>query len=40
MPKTIDEINEKIKQGKAVVVTAEEVIEIARKSGTKKLLKK
>ncbi len=36
MAKTIDEINEKIKQGKAVVVTAEEIIEIARAKGTKK----
>jgi uncharacterized protein (DUF39 family) len=36
MAKTIDEINEKIKQGKAVVVTAEEIIEIARVKGTKK----
>jgi uncharacterized protein (DUF39 family) len=36
MAKTIDEINEKIKQGKAVVVTAEEIIDIARKKGAKK----
>ncbi|MCX6010710.1 MAG: homocysteine biosynthesis protein [Chloroflexi bacterium] len=36
MAKTIDEINEKIKQGKAVVVTAEEIINIAREKGTKK----
>ncbi len=36
MAKTIDEINEKIKQGKAVVVTAEEIIDIARERGTKK----
>jgi uncharacterized protein (DUF39 family) len=36
MAKTIEEINEKIKQGKAVVVTAEEIIDIARKKGTKK----
>ncbi|MBA7607604.1 hypothetical protein ES703_14763 [subsurface metagenome] len=36
MSKTIDEINEKIKQGKAVVVTAEEIIDIAREKGTKK----
>jgi len=34
--KTIDEINEKIKKGKAVVVTAEEVIGIAREKGVKK----
>ncbi len=36
MAKTIDEINEKIKQGKAVVVTAEEIIDIAREKGTKR----
>ena len=28
MPKTIEEINEKILKGQAVVVTAEEIIEI------------
>ncbi|MCX6004203.1 MAG: homocysteine biosynthesis protein [Chloroflexi bacterium] len=33
MAKTIAEINEKIKKGQAVVVTAEEVIDIARKKG-------
>jgi len=33
MAKTIAEINEKIKKGQAVVVTAEEVIGIARKKG-------
>jgi L-aspartate semialdehyde sulfurtransferase len=36
MLKTIKEINEKIKQGKAVIVTAVEIIEIARKEGLKK----
>jgi len=36
MAKTITEINEKIKRGKAVVVTAEEIIEIAREKGIKK----
>ncbi|MGD9116165.1 MAG: homocysteine biosynthesis protein [Dehalococcoidia bacterium] len=36
MAKTIEEINEKIKKGKAVVVTAEEIIDIARAKGTKK----
>jgi len=36
MAKTIAEINEKIKQGKAVVVTAEEIIGIAREKGTRK----
>ena len=33
MAKTIAEINEKIKKGKAVVATAEEIIEIAGKKG-------
>ncbi|MFH1651716.1 MAG: homocysteine biosynthesis protein [Chloroflexota bacterium] len=33
MGKTIAEINAKIKEGKAVVVTAEEIIDIARKKG-------
>ena len=36
MAKTIEEINEKIKQGKAVVVTAEEIIGLAREKGTSK----
>jgi len=36
MSKTITEINEKIRMGKAVVFTAEEVIDIARKKGTRK----
>ncbi len=36
MAKTYAEINKKIKQGKAVVVTAEEVIDIAQKEGTKR----
>jgi uncharacterized protein (DUF39 family) len=36
MSKTIAEINEKIRAGKAVVVTAEEIIDIARKKGTAK----
>jgi uncharacterized protein (DUF39 family) len=35
MSKTIAEINEKIKRGKAVVVTAEEVIDIAREKGSR-----
>ena len=34
--KTIEEINEKIKKGKVVVVTAEEMINITKKKGTKK----
>lgn len=36
MAKTIKEINERIKKGKAVVVTAEEVIELAEQKGIKK----
>ncbi len=36
MTKTIHEINERIKRGKAVVVTAEEVIELAESRGFKK----
>ncbi len=36
MAKTIAEINEKIKKGKAVVVTAEEIVDIARKKGITK----
>ncbi len=34
--KTYKEINEKIKSGKAVVVTAEEIIDIVEKEGAKK----
>lgn len=36
MAKTIDEINEKIRKGKAVVLTAEEIIDYAREKGIKK----
>lgn len=36
MAKTIAEINEKIKRGKAIVATAEEIIEIAKKKGINK----
>ncbi|MFC1899154.1 homocysteine biosynthesis protein [Chloroflexota bacterium] len=36
MTKTISEINEKIKKGKAVVVTAEEIIDIVREKGSQK----
>ncbi len=36
MLKTIAEINEKIRQGKAVVVTAEEIIDIVKQKGVKK----
>ncbi len=35
MPKTIEEINEKIKSGKAVVLTAEEIIDYAKEKGIK-----
>lgn len=35
MAKTIAEINEKIREGKAVVVTAEEIIDIVREKGAK-----
>ena len=37
MSKTIAEINEKIKKGKAVVVTAEEIIDLVKNKGTKKV---
>ena len=36
MPKTIKEINSKIKKGEAVVVTAEEIIDIVERKGLKK----
>jgi uncharacterized protein (DUF39 family) len=36
MPRTIEEINEKIKAGKAVVVTAEEMTGITKKKGAEK----
>jgi len=36
MAKTIVEINEKIQQGKAVVVTAEEIIDLVKEKGLKK----
>ena len=36
MSKTIKEINEKIKKGEAIVVTAEEVIDLVEKDGLKK----
>jgi len=39
MPKTIAEINEKIKKGQAVVVTAEEVIDIAEEKGISRAAK-
>lgn len=39
MEKTIAEINEKIKKGQAVVVTAEEVIDIAKKKGISRTVK-
>ncbi len=37
MAKTYQEINEKIKRGEAVVVTAEEVIELVKNKGTKRV---
>jgi len=37
MEKTIAEINKKIKEGKAVVVTAEEIVDLAKKQDIKKL---
>ncbi|MBN1353574.1 MAG: homocysteine biosynthesis protein [Candidatus Omnitrophica bacterium] len=40
MAKTIKEINEKIRKGKAVVVTAEEIIDIAKKNGLEKTANK
>src|SRR5512136_3137465 len=36
MAKTVAEINEKIRKGRAVVVTAEEVLEIAKEKGVRK----
>src|SRR4030066_1953027 len=36
MAKTIEEINEKMRKGKAVVVTAEEIIDYAAEKGVKK----
>jgi len=36
MTKTIKEINEKIREGKAMVVTAEEIIDLVKEQGTKK----
>jgi len=36
MAKTIEEINQKIREGKAVVVTAEEIIYLAKEKGIKK----
>ena len=36
MVKTFEEINEKIKKGKAVVLTAEEIIEHAAEKGVRK----
>jgi uncharacterized protein (DUF39 family) len=35
--RTIKEINEKIKKGKVVVVTAEEIIDLVDKKGLKKM---
>lgn len=38
MVKTIEEINAKIKKGKAVVVTAEEILEVVKEKGMKRTL--
>ncbi|MDI6704332.1 MAG: homocysteine biosynthesis protein [bacterium] len=38
MPKTISEINERIKKGEAVVVTAEEIIDLKEEKGVKKIV--
>lgn len=35
--KTVDEINEKIKRGEAVVLTAEEVVKLAREASPEKI---
>ncbi len=40
MQRTIEEINEKIKQGKAVVFTAEEAVSMAKEQGVKKCAEK
>jgi uncharacterized protein (DUF39 family) len=40
MKRTIEEINKKIKKGKAVVCTAEEIIDIARNEGIRKTAQK
>ncbi len=39
MKKTIDEINDKIKKGKAVVFTAEEIIDVVKEKGIKEAAK-
>jgi len=39
MAKTIAEINEKIRNGEAVVVTAEEIIDVVAKKGVEKAVK-
>ena len=36
MAKTIQEINERIKKGEAVIVTAEEMIDVVKEKGVKK----
>lgn len=40
MKKSIEEINEKIKKGKAVVLRADEVVEIGKKEGVKEIFNK
>lgn len=39
MVRNINEINQKIKEGKAVVVTAEEILDVVKKRGMKRALK-
>ncbi len=39
MPKTIEEINDKIRKGQAVVVTAEEIIGLAKEKGVARAAK-
>lgn len=40
MPKTIEEINKKIAEGKAVVLTAQEVVQMAKQEGVSEVAKK
>lgn len=40
MPRTVAEINEKIKSGKAVVITAEEVVAMAKEQGVRETAKR
>ena len=40
MPRTIAEINEKVKSGKAVVMTAEEVVALVKERGVREAAKR